>query len=181
MTIRVMPGAQGASNLRRQMERPLQVLMGIVGLVLLIACANLANLLIARASAREKEIAIRLSIGATRGRIVRLLLAESCLLALAGAILSVFLARWGVKGLLAMLPSQGRDSVNLSADPDWRILAFNFAIAIAAELAFGLVPALQATRLTLALKPNSSVWLRKALVVTQVSLIRGGKSRDVHD
>ena len=181
MTIRVMPGAQGASNLRRQMERPLQVLMGIVGLVLLIACANLANLLIARASAREKEIAIRLSIGATRGRIVRLLLVKICLLALAGAILSVFLARWGVKGLLAMLPSQGRDSVNRSADPDWRILAFNFAIAIAAELAFGLVPALQATRLTLALKPNSSVWLRKVLVVTQVSLIRGGKSRDVHD
>ena len=144
--------------------------MGIVGLVLLIACANLANLLIARASAREKEIAIRLSIGATRGRIVRLLLVESCLLALAGAILSVFLARWGVKGLLAMLPSQGSDSVNLSADPDWRILAFNFAIAFAAGLAFGLVPALQATRLTLALKPNSSVWLRKALVVTQVSL-----------
>ena len=65
---------------------------------------------------------------------------------------------------------QGSNSVNLSADPDWRILAFNFAIAFAAELAFGLVPALQATRLTLALKPNSSVWLRKALVVTQVSL-----------
>jgi predicted permease len=170
MTIRVMPGAQGASNLRRQMERPLQVLMGIVGLVLLIACANLANLLIARASAREKEIAIRLSIGATRGRIVRLLLVESSLLALAGALLSIFLARWGVKGLLAMLPSQGSDSVNMSADPDWRILAFNFAIAFAAGLAFGLVPALQATRQTLALKPSSSVWLRKALVVTQVSL-----------
>ena len=170
MSIRVMPGAQGASNLRRQMERPLQVLMGIVGLVLLIACANLANLLIARASAREKEIAIRLSIGATRGRIVRLLLVESSLLALAGAVLSIFLARWGVKGLLAMLPSQGSDSVNLSADPDWRILAFNFAIAFAAGLAFGLVPALQATRQTVALKPNSSAWLRKALVVTQVSL-----------
>ena len=101
-----MPGAQGASNLRRQMERPLQVLMGIVGLVLLIACANLANLLIARASAREKEISIRLSIGATRGRIVQLLLVKICLLALAGAILSVFLARWGVKGLLAMLAGQ---------------------------------------------------------------------------
>lgn len=156
--------------MRRQMERPLQVLMGIVGLVLLIACANLANLLIARASAREKEIAIRLSIGATRGRIVRLLLVESSLLAGAGALLSIFLARWGVKGLLAMLPSQGSDSVNLSADPDWRILAFNFAIAFAAGLAFGLVPALQATRQTLALKPSSSVWLRKALVVTQVSL-----------
>ena len=170
MTIRVMPGAQGASSLRRQMERPLQVLMGIVGLVLLIACANLANLLIARASAREKEIAIRLSIGATRGRIVRLLLVESCLLAMAGAVMSIFLARWGVKGLLAMLPSQGSDAVNLSADPDWRILAFNFAIAFAAGLAFGLVPALQATRQTLALKPNSSAWLRKALVVTQVSL-----------
>jgi len=170
MTIRVMPGAQGASDLRRQMERPLQVLMGIVGLVLLIACANLANLLIARASAREKEIAIRLSIGATRGRIVRLLLVESSLLALTGAVVSVFLARWGVKGLLAMLPQQGSDAINLSADPDWRILAFNFTIALVAGVAFGLVPALQATRPTLALKPSSSVWLRKALVVTQVSL-----------
>src|SRR5215469_4724773 len=178
MWMEVMPGSKGRSDLRRTYSKPLFALMAIVGLVLLIACSNLANLLIARASARQKEIAVRLALGAGRGRLMRQLLAESLLLAMAGGVLGVALAMAIDQALIDFLPS-GRTPLSLTSTPDWQVLAFTFAISIIAGAIFGLVPALQSTRPKLAntLKDQaggvirgSSAGLRKGLVVAQVSL-----------
>jgi predicted lysophospholipase L1 biosynthesis ABC-type transport system permease subunit len=152
--------------------------MGIVGLVLLIACSNLANLLIARASARQKEIAVRLALGASRGRIIRQLLVESLLLAAIGGSLGVGLRFAIDQALIDFLPS-GRTPLSLSSTPDWTVLGFTFAISLLAGVLFGLVPALQSTRPEVAntLKDQAgavirggSAGLRKGLVVAQVSL-----------
>ena len=178
MWMEVMPGSKGRSDLRRTYSKPLFALMAIVGLVLLIACSNLANLLIARASARQKEIAVRLALGAGRGRLMRQLLAESLLLAMAGGVLGVALAMAIDQALIDFLPS-GHTPLSLTSTPDWQVLAFTFAISIIAGAIFGLVPALQSTRPKLAntLKDQaggvirgSSAGLRKGLVVAQVSL-----------
>ena len=178
MWMEVMPGSKGRSNLRRAYSKPLFALMGIVGLVLLIACSNLANLLIARASARQKEIAVRLALGARRSRLVRQLLVESLMLAAIGGALGVGLAILVDQALIDFLPS-GHTPLSLSATPNWTILAFTFAISVLAGAIFGLVPALQATRPELAgtLKDQAgavvrggSAGLRKGLVVAQVSL-----------
>ncbi len=178
MWMEVMPGSKGRSNLRRTYSKPLFALMGIVSLVLLIACSNLANLLIARASARQKEIAVRLALGAGRGRLVRQLLVESILLAAFGGSLGVGLAVMVDKALIDFLPS-GHTPLSLSSTPDWTILAFTLAISLVAGALFGLVPALQSTRPKLAatLKDQAgavirggSAGLRKGLVVAQVSL-----------
>jgi len=178
MWMQVMPGSKGRSYLRRTYSKPLFALMGIVGLVLLIACSNLANLLIARASARQKEIAVRLALGAGRGRLVRQLLAESLLLAAVGGSLGVGLAVLIDQALIDFLPV-GHTPLSLSAAPDWSVLSFTFAISVAAGALFGLVPALQSTRPQLAgtLKDQAgavvqggAAGLRKALVVAQVSL-----------
>jgi predicted permease len=178
MWMEVMPGSKGRSNLRRTYSKPLFALMGIVSLVLLIACSNLANLLIARASARQKEIAVRLALGSGRGRLVRQLLVESILLAALGGSLGVGLAVMVDKALIGFLPS-GHTPLSLSSTPDWTVLAFTIAISLVAGAFFGLVPALQATRPKLAdtLKDQagavirgSSAGLRKGLVVAQVSL-----------
>ena len=178
MWMEVMPGSKGRSNLRRAYSKPLFALMGIVGLVLLIACSNLANLLIARASARQKEIAVRLALGAGRSRLVRQLLVESLMLAAIGGALGVGLAILVDQALIDFLPS-GHTPLSLSATPNWTILAFTFAISVLAGAIFGLVPALQATRPELAgtLKDQAgavvrggSAGLRKGLVVAQVSL-----------
>jgi predicted permease len=178
MWMEVMPGSKGRSNLRRTYSKPLFALMGIVSLVLLIACSNLANLLIARASARQKEIAVRLALGSGRGRLVRQLLVESILLAALGGSLGVGLAVMVDKALIGFLPS-GHTPLSLSSTPDWTVLAFTIAISLVAGALFGLVPALQATRPKLAdtLKDQagavirgSSAGLRKGLVVAQVSL-----------
>jgi predicted permease len=179
MTMNVEPAAQGRSGLRRNAEQPLLVLTGIAGFVLLIACANVAGLLVARAASRQKEIAVRLALGAGRWRVARQLVVESLLLAglggVAGLVLSVFASRF----LLTFLP-QAEQNLTISATPDWRVLAFTLAVAAAAGLLFGLLPALQSTRPNLApvLKDQAGavaggggvVRLRKALVVSQVTL-----------
>jgi predicted permease len=178
MWMEVMPGSKGRSDLRRTYSKPLFALMAIVGLVLLIACSNLANLLIARASARQKEIAVRLALGAGRGRLMRQLLAESLVLAMAGGLLGVGLATAIDQALIDFLPS-GHTPLSLTSTPDWQVLAFTFVISIFAGAIFGLVPALQSTRPKLAntLKDQAggvirggSAGLRKGLVVAQVSL-----------
>ena len=171
------PGDRGLSPLRDQFSTPLVVLMGMVGLVLLIACANVANLLMARAPARQREVAIRLALGASAGRIVRRLLAESLLLALAGGVAGVVLAMWTGRLLLGVLRGDGARA--LTATPDARVLGFAVLVSFATALLFGLVPALQVARPSLvdSLKedggrvvPAGHVRLRKSLVVAQVAL-----------
>ncbi len=176
--IDVLPGSKGRSDLRRQFSNPLWALMGITGLVLLIACSNVANLLVARATARQKEIAVRLAIGAGRGRLVAQLLQESLLLSLAGGAAGLGLAVLMDKGLISFLPAVVMP-MTVSSAPDWRVLVFTVAVSIVTGLLFGLAPALQSTRPQLAgtLKDQAgsvvggtAVGLRKGLVVAQVAL-----------
>jgi predicted permease len=171
--------AGGFSGIRNEFSTALIVLMGMVGLVLLIACANVANLLIARALMRQRELAVRLSLGASRGRIVRQVLVESCVLALAGAIVGVFLAVVLTRSLLALIPT-GSSPLLVSASPDWRILLFTLVLTVLTALVFGLLPALRASRPDpwITLKDTGgaiagtrgSMLLRKSLVAGQVAL-----------
>ena len=131
------------------MATPLVVLLAMVGLLLLIACANIASLLLARASHRHREMAIRLSIGAGRGRLVRQLLTESLLLAVAGGLVGLLVAHWGSTALLAFVNS-GAPVSGIDVSPDWRVIAVTFAISLATALLFGLLPALRSTQVRLA-------------------------------
>ena len=142
--VELVPGGTGMTYLREMYVRPLRVLMSVVAVVLLIACANVASLLLARATARQKEIAVRLAIGASRGRIVRQLLVESALLSFAGAACGVGLASMTGRFLLDRL-STGPASVDLDLTPNWNVLLFTAGVAIATAILFGLAPALQAT------------------------------------
>ena len=145
MRLAAYPAASGISGLRRQYQDPLWILLATAGLVLLVACANLANLMLARASARECEIAVRLAIGASRGRLIGQLLAESGLIAFLGAAAGLALSRALARLLVAMLATEG-SSVLLDLRPDWRVLCFSAGLAVAACLLFGLAPALRSTR-----------------------------------
>jgi predicted permease len=173
----LLQGSTGYSYLRNQIKKPLQVLMIIVGLVLLIACANVANLLLARAAARQREIAIRLAVGAGRARIVLQLVLETLVVSVLGGLVGLAFAWWGVRLLVTFLPKRGTP-VDLNLSPDWRVLAFSFGISVVAGLVSGLVPALQASRpnLTSALKNevigigSTRFDLRRALVVLQVAI-----------
>jgi predicted permease len=170
--------ARGISSLRFEFSAPLQILMVVVGLVLLIACANIANLLLARATTRQREIAVRRAIGAGRGRLFRQMLTESLLIAILGGALGILLASWASHALLAMV-STGPELLPLNVTPDARVLAFAFFISIMTAVLFGTAPALRVTKvdLTPALKEGRAVapaggrsGLGKALIVSQVAL-----------
>ena len=177
--IHIEKAATGYSELRNNFSTALIVLMCMVGLVLLIACANVANLLIARAFARQKEIAVRLSLGASRGQLVRQLLVESMVLSFAGGAAGVLLAAGMTRGLLALVPSDGNPLL-IRAQPDLRILTFTLALTFLTGFIFGLAPALRASRpdLWTTLKDavgsiagsGGSLLLRKGLVTAQVAL-----------
>jgi hypothetical protein len=140
-----VPGGNGYSDLRYEVENPLWMLLAIAGLVLLIACANLANLMLARASARQSEIAIRLSLGASRWRVIRQLLSESMLLAVFGCALGALLAQFLSRYLIVAFGSS-EDSPFLDLALDWRTFGFMVGLAVLSCLLFGLMPALRATR-----------------------------------
>jgi predicted permease len=177
-TLHIDRAEMGYSGVRNDFSTALVVLMCMVGLVLLIACANVANLLIARAFARQKEIAVRLSIGASRGQLIRQLLVESMALSAIGGAAGVAVAVAMTRGLLALAPTEGSPLL-IRAEPDARILLFTLALTILTGLIFGLVPALRASRpdpwVTLkdtvgSVAGSGSLYLRKGLVVAQVTL-----------
>lgn len=141
----VKEAASGLDTLRREYSQPLYVLMTMVGLILLLACANVANLLLARSAARRREIALRLSIGASRWRIIRQLMTESVLLASLSGICGVMCAIWGIR-VLTLLLANGRNNFTLRAELNWHVLAVTAALSLLTGLIFGLAPALQATR-----------------------------------
>ncbi|HEY6119656.1 MAG TPA: ABC transporter permease [Pyrinomonadaceae bacterium] len=177
--LQVVAGAAGYSVLREAYERPLWLMLCIAGLVLLIACANLANLLLARASAREREMAVRQAVGASRGRLIRQLLVESLLLAIAGSVIGAFLAEVLSKALVSFLSTTG-NPLFLNLTFDWHLLGFTAGIAVTTCILFGLTPALRAAHIApgVAMKATGRgltasrerFSLRRGLVVIQVAL-----------
>jgi predicted permease len=175
----VVPAAMGYSSLRNDFSTALIVLMCMVGLVLLIACANVANLLIARGFMRQREIAVRLSLGASRWQLVRQLLVESLLLSILGGIAGLALAVVMTRGLIAFIPSEN-NPILVTPTPDLRILSFTLVLTLATGIIFGLLPALRASRpdpwktlkdtVGAVAGAGGSLFLRKGLVVAQVAL-----------
>ena len=177
-SVELTPVSRGLSTLREQFSKSLKVLMGVVGLVLLIASANVANLLLAHGAARRREFAVRLAVGAGRLRLVRQLFTESALLVTVGAVAGAALAWWGTR-LLLVMASDGPEALPLQVTPNIRVLAFTIAASVLCAVVFGTAPALRASRT----EPNSSLKggktgalttlrnpLAKAFVVGQVAL-----------
>ncbi len=176
------PGGRGASTLSEDFGQPLKLLMVLVGLVLLIACANVANLLLARGAARQKEFGMRLAMGAGRWRLIRQLLTETLLLALLGGTAGIILAQWGDALLLRMVSDSGSSNIQLSLQPDARMLAFTLGLTLLTAILFGLIPSLHVTRMNMSpiLKSTAMGGLGesgsrrlpvgKLLVVTQVAV-----------
>ena len=180
-TIPLLPGGAGLSDLRMDYQTPLIVLMIMVGVVLLIACANLANLMLAKAASREREFSARLALGSSRGRVVRQVLMEALMLALAGGGLGLGLAFWSTRVLIRFI-DHGAAHTALSATPDLRVLLFTLATCIATAVLFGIAPAMRSSRTDVCGALNASArtaggtaarrnrLLPKALIVTQVAL-----------
>ncbi len=176
-------GAGGLDRLRRQYSKPIYVLMTMVALILAIACANIANLLMARSTARRGEMVLRLSLGAGRLRVIRQLLTESVLLASLGGLAGLAFASWGIRALTILI-GNGRENFTLNASLNWRVLAITIGLSLLTGILFGLAPAIQATRVDLngALKRaragehrvRLAAWLRispsHALVVSQIAI-----------
>jgi putative ABC transport system permease protein len=179
MVIGTQPAASGVSGLRRNYGDSLNVLLGVTGLVLLTACANLANLMLARATAREREVAVRLAIGASRRRIVRQMLSESLLIAAIGSMAGMLIAQWFSRSMVALLDSDS-NPLFIDLSLDWRVFAFTAGVALTACLVFGLAPAISATRTSLGITLKADgrgstdgrerFSVRRALVVVQVAL-----------
>jgi predicted permease len=178
-TLQIDQAATGFSRLRNDFSNALVVLMGMVGLVLLIACANVANLLIARAFARQREIAMRISLGASRGRLVRQLLVESLVISVIGGAVGLLIAYGMTQGLISLVPVEGNPLL-IRPDPDSRILLFTLGVTSLTGLVFGLVPAFRATRpdpwntlkdtIGSIAGSGGSLFLRKGLIAAQVAL-----------
>jgi predicted permease len=182
--LRLENGAGGLDSLKRKYTKPLYLLLTIVGFILAIACANIANLLLARAAARKREMAVRLSIGASRWRLVRQLLTESVLLASVGGALGILIAVWGMRVLTRLL-ANGQAGFTLHAELNWHVLLVTLGLSLLCGILFGLVPALQSTHLALtpslnersATEPRTRLGrglprlrLTQLLVVTQIAI-----------
>ena len=177
--LKLAPGNKGVTRLQQTFSKPLIILMAMVCLLLLIACANVANLLLARGAIRQQEVAIRLAMGAGRARLVRQFMAESVILAAVGGAFGLVVSAWFSAGLLRLLPSDDGLAQSLSTTPDPRVLAFTFGVSMLTALVFGIGPALQATRTALAsslrdrgsaVSGGSAVHWRRWLVAAQVGL-----------
>lgn len=173
--VEVVAGSKGLSETRAKFSKQLWILTAVVGLLLLIACANVANLLLVRATVRAKEVAVRLAIGAGRWRLIRQFLTESLLLAFAGSVLGLIFASWGSRFLLVMA-SERANPIPINVSPNLRILGFTMLVALITAVLFGLTPALAATRqdVNTTLKVNTvaspQLSLSRLLVIVQVAL-----------
>jgi len=182
--VALLPAERGLVGMRGDVKQPLFVLMAAVGILLLISCANVAGLMLSRASTRQKEMAVRLALGAGRGRITRQLLTESAMLSVAGAAIGILIADWGANALAAFVAANRYSSLYLNANPDFTVLAFTVGVALLTGIVFGLAPALRGTSVNVApmLKENAAsaaavvsgksqkFGLGNVLVVAQVTL-----------